>query len=486
MPSNACPDCIKFLEVVSIFREKILANQRMLDLEIKNNVNLSGTRKKLTIHKNPVPSATVQPNKSVKDQEEKEEVQIVEDCVDPLMGFEVPFDLGDKKVPVEIDSDSDSDVIVVMEDIPEKQAPELNSQSKETNAASTKSATPAPTATEPDLQLVGWSTEDEFQVVEYREEDSDFDLIEVIEEIDITEGPPELNSQSDAIPSASSASTVAEQAKSVPKPTSKAIKPIKIKPEKVNLSVVRLQGSRTEEESRLEAVMVEMGLFICKICELDCKTYYTLRTHVKAEHKPQPYDICCDKPLHTAPRLLYDHIRYHLDPDSFKCQKCGVRYGHSRALNSHIQDYHVADPNSFICDVCGKGFGTYNRVKDHKKSHTDLVECEHCGKSECSTNRDALKLVNNIFISFSEMTERCLPTHIKSQHEMEVNCICDLCGRGFPKMALLIGHISDHGGPHGGNRRKKKVQKRVIGTNIEMIQKDIDQTVGRGLKVPRL
>lgn len=33
--------------------------------------------------------------------------------------------------------------------------------------------------------------------------------------------------------------------------------------------------------------------------------------------------------------------------------------------------------------------------------------------------------------------------------------LCEICGRGFPSNGLLSGHIADHGGPHGGNRRKK-------------------------------
>lgn len=48
-----------------------------------------------------------------------------------------------------------------------------------------------------------------------------------------------------------------------------------------------------------------------------------------------------------------------------------------------------------------------------------------------------------------------LSVHIKSQHELEINALCYLCGRGFASSSLLLSHIRDHGGPHGGNRRKK-------------------------------
>lgn len=40
------------------------------------------------------------------------------------------------------------------------------------------------------------------------------------------------------------------------------------------------------------------------------------------------------------------------------------------------------------------------------------------------------------------------------EHVVEVNCLCHLCGKGFPSINRLNTHIKDH----GEGKRKKKVK----------------------------
>lgn len=74
-----------------------------------------------------------------------------------------------------------------------------------------------------------------------------------------------------------------------------------------------------------------------------------------------------------------------------------------------------------------------------------------------------LKIYNHFNLSFAEYTNKyCLQVHIKMEHVVEVNSLCHICGRGFPTNGRLNLHIMDHGGPHGGNKRKKpKIQTSV-------------------------
>lgn len=65
-----------------------------------------------------------------------------------------------------------------------------------------------------------------------------------------------------------------------------------------------------------------------------------------------------------------------------------------------------------------------------------------------------------ILISFAEYSSKyMLVSHVKMEHEVEVNCLCHICGRGFPSNHRLTVHINDHGGPHGGNKKKKPKMK---------------------------
>lgn len=66
-----------------------------------------------------------------------------------------------------------------------------------------------------------------------------------------------------------------------------------------------------------------------------------------------------------------------------------------------------------------------------------------------------------VFYFFAELaTAFTYRNHVQKQHENVVNVMCEICGKGYPSNSQLRTHINDHGGPHGGRRKKKpKVPK---------------------------
>lgn len=146
------------------------------------------------------------------------------------------------------------------------------------------------------------------------------------------------------------------------------------------LSIVRPNCESTPEERQLEALMLENRIFVCKHCDLNTKTFYGLREHVKTAHDFTNYSICCDKPIHMQGLTLYDHFRLHLDKDAFKCKECDARLLHTAALRQHMQCYHSTKPPTHVCAVCGKGFWSKNKHKLHIVMHGDKFPCQHCGK----------------------------------------------------------------------------------------------------------
>lgn len=71
--------------------------------------------------------------------------------------------------------------------------------------------------------------------------------------------------------------------------------------------------------------------------------------------------------------------------------------------------------------------------------------------------------------------KQTLSTHVKMEHEVEVNCLCHLCGKGFPSINRLNTHIKDHGGAK--RRRKDKVDRRednLEGMNEIVIVEEVE------------
>lgn len=150
-------------------------------------------------------------------------------------------------------------------------------------------------------------------------------------------------------------------------------------------SIVRYPNPpQSEEEEKLEKVMVEMKLFVCKTCDLNCEVFPKLRDHVKAEHPSElkSYEICCQKTLGAInfPGYLYDHIRLHLDRQSFKCSECGKCLDGRQNLKTHMLRMHSNGtvPAKFVCQICGKGFPTFSTFNDHQRTNHRKYKCGYC------------------------------------------------------------------------------------------------------------
>lgn len=124
--------------------------------------------------------------------------------------------------------------------------------------------------------------------------------------------------------------------------------------------------------------MLEMRLFVCRVCHLDCSNFRALKGHVRSTHDYEEYKVCCDHRLKGSPSCLYDHFRIHLDPDAFKCDVCGSQLKSSSILRSHMNSYHSSEPPLYSCNVCGKGFSCKSRYGKHMSTHEEKIKCQYC------------------------------------------------------------------------------------------------------------
>lgn len=149
-------------------------------------------------------------------------------------------------------------------------------------------------------------------------------------------------------------------------------------------SIVFTSHKATEEQLKLEQLMVEMKLFVCKYCEgsVDTKTFRGLQKHLRETHPNEKYHICCKLLAPSNPLALYNHMRWHTNPDHFKCDRCDLRFDNALKLTSHKATHRE---KNIICDICGERFYAQFKYNIHyDRKHAEPQTCKYCGLCKCS------------------------------------------------------------------------------------------------------
>lgn len=136
---------------------------------------------------------------------------------------------------------------------------------------------------------------------------------------------------------------------------------------------------------------------------------------------------CCQRKLKHRFDIV-EHIRYHIDPNTFKCKICDKVSTNSRNLNKHMHEKHTAEGQErpFECTTCKKKFAKKCTLKTHMETHDTGKDfkCSECGKG------------------FS--TEQRRKIHERMVHN--VDRVCDQCGKTIHGVYALKQHILEHAG----------------------------------------
>lgn len=257
---------------------------------------------------------------------------------------------------------------------------------------------------------------------------------------------------------------------------------------KVDLNLLGNQADKNESVEENAPNYDDYDAFIakwrevleCELCKKTFNNFGLLRTHFREEHPSEKcHVLCCQYKIPSRIRLV-DHIRFHLDPNSFKCQICEKCFPTSIALNSHKHSHDGKKPHqcsvcgkcfrfreklvlhsglhssetNYFCNVCEKGFPTEALLKKHGYIHTRITKhlCDHCGKCCQSHAKLQEHIVQHIDIenpnskwscdgcsasfdsreNLSEHTNSCLPAKTK--------WTCDVCSTSFNSRINLEQH----------------------------------------------
>lgn len=122
----------------------------------------------------------------------------------------------------------------------------------------------------------------------------------------------------------------------------------------------------------------------CKICQEPLENFSATQKHFLDIHQQKGYLFCCNRKFFKR-RDLVDHIHCHLNPNHFKCAKCGKVLSDRVRLEKHEMGVHGGvKVKKHRCDTCGKSFLEIHDLNRHKLTHLSEDEkkfpCKECGK----------------------------------------------------------------------------------------------------------
>uniref|UniRef100_A0A1A9UY42 Transcription factor grauzone n=1 Tax=Glossina austeni TaxID=7395 RepID=A0A1A9UY42_GLOAU len=171
------------------------------------------------------------------------------------------------------------------------------------------------------------------------------------------------------------------------------------------------------------AVDEEIAKFMplhCELCNVEVENFTALKGHMRVEHNMKGYMRCCNRKFFER-GLLAEHIRTHLNPACYKCEKCSLVFPDRKSMRNHFLMIHQKkEDKPFACSQCSNKFVTVYLLQLHKVvAHGDPTNtCKSCSRK---------------FNTAGELT-----AHIKEQ------CLCDTCAEVICGVAAFQHHILGH------------------------------------------
>ena len=167
---------------------------------------------------------------------------------------------------------------------------------------------------------------------------------------------------------------------------------------------------------------------VCQYCKFEAKSKKSLRDHINRLHGEKTHQCpICDKKFALG-KDLNQHVKSHTE--IFQCEECGKTLKSKLALKLHISSIHhgikLTKEKEYVCEDCGKICRNKTHFKEHlNKAHLHVkpFSCEVCHQAFYS--KHALKCHGY--------------THAETRE-----FICEFCSKGFKSRAGLRVHRITH------------------------------------------
>lgn len=186
----------------------------------------------------------------------------------------------------------------------------------------------------------------------------------------------------------------------------------------------------------LEKEMIRMKLNYCHLCRNQgddpaeyFDKFFDLKKHFSELHPSRKVSIYCCGQEHVEWGRAFDHVRWHLDNESFKCPYCDeMARKHMVQLLEHINRVHLPAKAFLRCPKCNGKFIIPAKLESHLRAPC-VYTCDKCPKE---------------FVRQAYLRRHVETAHAQVKRYKRPTYICPNCGVGHHSRFSLDVHMKVH------------------------------------------
>lgn len=217
--------------------------------------------------------------------------------------------------------------------------------------------------------------------------------------------------------------------------------------EEVTANEVPREIKRHFSNEEIETELRKRNLLICSLCNVEEVSWKGLITHMMDKHGGKFLISCCDVEFNAVDIL--DHMKYHLDENAFKCNKCKEKFLCGRSHKMHLKNSCTTKISAVATDET-LSMNVDMEVEEEpsekglKEVNANEVPSEikrNFSYEEIERELRKRKLLTCSLCNVEEESRHSLISHMRNKHEAK--CYISCCDVKFNAVEIMD-HIRIH------------------------------------------